>query len=306
MTPLQNPGAARVAFVIPVRNPGDSKVRDARWLDVLLERTLESLLAQRHPHVAVITIGHGPGPRPPDDPRLVRLDVSDSDVFRPDARGVQIDKGLRYVLGARWALDVYRADLVLPMDADDYVNVELAAALAGAGPTTKDGWLIDRGVHVGVRLEPHYRLGYDGAFVVDRFDQTCGSCRVFEADALARFIDAIDPALAPAFAPALERRGGALRLPPPLIAEFERRATGRADRHEKLHVLGRHIRQQSHFDFARCELLGAAKGCGHCNHDGPRQGGVHHEKVIRTLDLSTFGHMFGVAVADGHQRSNSG
>lgn len=53
---------------------------------------------------------------------MVYLDVSRTGVFQPNSNIVQIDKGLRYVIGAAFAIRQFQPELLMPMDADDYVS----------------------------------------------------------------------------------------------------------------------------------------------------------------------------------------
>lgn len=286
----------RVAFVIAVRNPLDSKVHDPAGLYALLDRTVTSLLRQTHVNVRVIVVSHGALPPGIRDERAVCLDVSGAPVFRPDAHDVRMNKGLRYAIGSVYALNVCRADFVMPMDADDYVHVDLAAQVGRLGGRLDrhDGLLIERGVHVQLSVDACHRVSYHQAFLVDRFHMTCGSCRVVRASAMRRVLTRLDPNVEERLSSWRRIDDARVVIASDAVAWLETRALQSADHRECIDVLGRHVRQEAHFSFLASTLLGAAKGCGHQNHDGPRQGAIHYDKVRGSLEISTFRGMFGL------------
>src|SRR6185503_9681449 len=63
--------------------------------------------------------------------------------------------------------------------------------------------------------------------------------------------------------------------------------------YDLVHALGRHIRQERVFRLFPLAILGAAKGCGHGNHDGPRGGALREDKAVGNLAMPAFERMCG-------------
>lgn len=59
-------------------------------------------------------------------------------------------------------------------------------------------------------------------------------------------------------------------------------------------LLGQHVHHWPPFQLAEYPTLGAAKGCGHGNHDGPRRGAVHWERVVARYSLSAARDLVGI------------
>ncbi|HUF08260.1 MAG TPA: sulfotransferase [Rhodothermales bacterium] len=291
-------------FVIPVRNPLDSKVDDYRTIDTLLEMTVRSLFMQTYPNVSVVVCCHGApdwAEKYPD--RLRFLDVSNHDAFRPDQNHVVIDKGLKYVIGALYATTAFDPDLIMLIDADDYVNVELAERLlrVQAGQGLVDGYVINRGLHVRVDVDPGSAIRYEFALMVRDFDQTCGSCRIFDAKRLAARIREIDADIVRRFTvwPSPDARH-AVPVPESPVQWLWDVTTGRRERPDNLvNLLGRHTKQHGYFEFRPVDFVGAAKGCGHGNHDGPRGGTVHWQREIGRIPIDEFLSTFGLPYQEG-------
>jgi hypothetical protein len=79
----------------------------------------------------------------------------------------------------------------------------------------------------------------------------------------------------------------------------EKTRRGHEDEDGIVNILGRHKYQEGHFDFQPIHLLGAAKGCGHGNHDGPKQGKIHRRHVIGEIPVDEFLETFGVGGSPG-------
>ena len=65
-----------------------------------------------------------------------------------------------------------------------------------------------------------------------------------------------------------------------------------------LMTFGKHVRQNRQFRFKTIPLLGAAKGCGHNNHQGQRRGEVHWEKIVERMSTKQFLDLFGLEKED--------
>ena len=292
-------GKEPVAFIIPVRNPRDKKVHDYGVIEALLRSTVSSILKQSHSEVHVVVVGHQ-APRWADEveSRVHFIDVSHDDVFAPDQNPVKIDKGLRYVIGTLYALHRLRPTLIMLLDADDYVNVKLAEyvlELRHRSPDV-DCYMINRGVHAGVSVDSKYNVCVRFAIEVDEFDFTCGSCRIFEAESLRAKLRQIDASIEDRF----EEWGPSdathcIPVGDERLLWFVRATSPCWDERDHLiNVLGRHTRQKAAFRVQYVDLVGAAKGCGHGNHDGPRQGAVHWHRATRNVPLTEFLSDFGL------------
>jgi Glycosyl transferase family 2 len=290
-------------FVIPVRNPGDDKVRDYATVEALLDKTLRSVLQQTHGNIRVVVVCHGkPKNAVTRDSRVVYLDVSRTGVFRPNCNVVQIDKGLRYVIGVAFAMREFQPELVMLMDADDYVNTGLADLAISEWPRQRDidGFLIESGLHVQLKVGPRHDIAYENAIIVGGFNFTCGSCRIFSAARLRQRLEGISPDILDRLAGCKPARNGSFRISATqarwLYGITLQKPAEPGLAHELVHALGRHIRQEGIFRFFPLPILGAAKGCGHGNHDGPRAGALREDWAIGDLSIPAFERMFGLDV----------
>ena len=184
------------------------------------------------------------------------------------------------------------------MDADDYMNVRLAETVLAerAHHGEVDAYLIEKGVHVVVRVDDAQEIHFDEAYAVDRFPGSCGSCRVFEAESLLARIDGIDPGLRDALAE-WPSRGDDLvvRVPREHTRWLWDATEGTRDQEPSIiQIMGRHTHQHEYLVLRELTLLGAAKGCGHGNHDGPMGGSVHGHRVSRQIDVDDFVDAFGL------------
>lgn len=289
-------------FVIPVRNPMDAKVKDYRTVQAILQQTVKSVLSQTdYANIQVVIVMHGhPSICISEDPRITLLDVSTAQVFGVDPPSVQIDKGLRYVIGMLYAYQAFRPRFVMPMDADDFVNSEIARYVSSRlqSSSVVDGFLIESGLNIQLTVTDDYHVRYDKAFIVKNFHLSCGSCRIFFADRLFAKISEIDPDIFRRFSTWESGSKGQLIVPADSALWLHRRTRQEDEAaHEIIHLLGRHVRQEPTFSFESLSILGAAKGCGHGNHDGPRAGALHFDKIISEMSIAEFVTRFGLLVS---------
>ena len=76
-----------------------------------------------------------------------------------------------------------------------------------------------------------------------------------------------------------------------LFDETERRAH---DETSIVQLLGRHLRQEPHFDFEPLDWVAAAKTCGHVNHAGKSSGDIQWHYVKGSMPLDRFQSDFGL------------
>ncbi|MEO1295403.1 MAG: hypothetical protein AAFW75_06300 [Cyanobacteria bacterium J06636_16] len=287
-------------FVIPVRNPKDDKVTDYQCIETALHETVRSLTSQTWQNTHVVIACH----RIPDwsthfGDKITFLNVDHIPVFPPNTNPVRVDKGLKYILGILYAHHVLNPALIMPMDADDYINVTLAKNLTWRSRFDRgiDGYLVKKGLHVNLRITPEYAIKYEAAYQIKGFDQSCGSCRIFKADKLVQRLKSIAPDI-------IERLGQwptksadeSVTVPvEPVIWLSDSSKSAYLTEDSMVNILGRHIRQKEYFKFSKLSAIGAAKGCGHGNHDGPRQGEIHQDKLIGEFPLAKFHQAFGLA-----------
>ena len=291
-------------FVIPIRNPWDHKTKNYRTLEAVALETIRSLSNQRHTNSHIVVVCH----KVPEGAEALGanvrfLDVANHAAFGPNTNSVQVDKGLKYILGILYARSTLNPSLIMPMDADDFVHRDLALhthQLFEAGPSC-DGYLITKGAQVRIRVNSRHKIKYQQAFWVDQFNKSCGSCRVFNAKRLYDRLTAIDPDILESFEPWNEPDPpNALRVAVPahLTYRIKKATLGHHQSTEGIvNVLGRHIRQEPTFEFKRLDLPGAAKGCGHGNHDGPRRGRIHTRSIVDSVKIRDFLDIFGLTGA---------
>ncbi|MEZ5777832.1 MAG: sulfotransferase [Paracoccaceae bacterium] len=285
-----------LAFVLPVVHPEGAKVSDYRTVERVLRLTLQSLLAQSDPATRIVVVCH----RIPDwadgmGPAVHFIDLGSTPGFEANRNDVQIDKGMKYVIGSLYATERLGAGKVMLTDADDFVHRDLGPYLNGvkAPKPGRDGWILVSGYHAALLPEGgDVRLA--AAFRVREFNQTCGSCRIFRSEALRAHIRGIDPglgALADGF-----RDDEVQPAPPALAAAVVAAATPAVDQPDSMiRLLGRHTEQHPFFDFAPVPAPLVAKGCGHGNHDGPRKGDIHWARITGLGRTDAFARDFGLA-----------
>ena len=286
-------------FVIPVRNPEDDKVSNYQCIETALHETVRSLTRQTWENTHVVVVCHQVPLWSSDYSNQVTfLDVSNLSVFPPNTNPVRVDKGLKYIIGILYAKKNLNPVLVMPMDADDYVNINLAKSLIWKNHFNKlsDGYMIKKGLHINLEVTPQYSIEYEAAYQIRNFDHSCGSCRIFKSRSLMKRLRSIDTNIAEKFSYWPSKLPNAsLKVPEePVIWLSDRSKSTYHTEDSIVNILGRHINQNAYFKFSSLSLIGAAKGCGHGNHDGPRQGEVHQDKLISDFPIQKFYGEFGV------------
>lgn len=285
-------------FVIPVRNPQDQKVADYSCIETVLHETVKSLIQQTYRHTHIVIVCHKIPPWSKSiGSKVTFLNVSDIPTFPPDENPVRVDKGLKYIIGILYAKHNLNPSLIMPMDADDYVNIKLASKLVNKGKFNKnlDGYILKKGLHVNLEIAADYSVDYEAAYVVREFDRTCGSCRVFKTDALIKSIEIIDSDVVKRFSlwPARSPNASVNVPIEPVMWLSHLTRPNFSNENSIVNILGRHINQDPYFKLLPLSLVGAAKGCGHGNHDGPKQGAIHKDKLVGKFSTQKFLRTFG-------------
>lgn len=289
-------------FILPVVHPKGSKVSNYNHVEIALRQTIASLQNQTYSDVKIIVVCcQIPTWAEQLNSNVFFLDVSDSKTFGPNRNDVKVDKGLKYILGILYAAAHFKPSLYMLADADDYVDTQLAEysikSLNGRfGDKKNDGYLVDKGVQVEVDMLSEGMVTYKNAYLVKRFNDTCGTCRIFKNDSLNKKLLAVD---ANFFEKSKQWIPNKLENIVRVPLEFPTWLDSLySDDYLKdwhiVNILGRHIKQKGHFNFILFPYVGAAKACGHGNHDGPRRGGLHHKKIIGNLPASVFRRKFGI------------
>ncbi|HEX9659570.1 MAG TPA: hypothetical protein VGA18_04680, partial [Rhodothermales bacterium] len=280
LNPSLNSQAEKLlAFVIPVRHPDGARVTDYRAVEAVLRKTIDSVFSQHHTNFSVVVCAHRvPSWAAEYDERLRFVDVSSCPRFIPNGDSRR-DKGMKLIVGTLFALSTLDPSLVMLMDADDYVNTGLGAALLSRGDldASFDGYLITRGAHAWIRLDERWRVSYEYAVTVNDFNRSSGSCRVFKPSVLKAMLRSIDRGIEQRFQPwpqAGDKRDVRISEAP-LRWLWEVADSIPPSRDSVIELMARHVDQAQHFNLVPVEFLGAAKGCGHGSHQGPRGGAVH-------------------------------
>ena len=291
-------------FIIPVRHPQGNKVKDYRSIEAALYETVKSLCRQTYENIHIVVVCH----KVPDwscknNAKVTFLDINNSPVF-PSNAWTQLDKGLKYIIGILYAQSNLNSRLIMLMDADDYVNASLAEYLMVKNNFKKseDGYIINTGIHVEMEIQPNYTIDYRKAYIVKDFYATCGSCRIFYAQPLYQKINSLDSALKLKFDhwPCPDSNG-AIEVSTELVNFLSEVTMDRVNEKNRINqnsivsIIGRHVRLKNRdFKFLLLPFLGAAKGCGHGNHEGVRQGAIHYSRVTGNLSIDEFLNGFGL------------
>ena len=288
-------------FVIPVRNPDDEKVQNYGTIELLLKKTIESLCKQKNGSVHVIVVCH----RIPDfidqlSENVTFLDVNNISVFRSGRNPVRVDKGLKYIIGILYAAQYFRPRFIMPMDADDYIHIDLVNYIRShehVYDDKADGYLIQRGVHALLDVKQGAEIRLQRAYHIRNFNLTCGSCRIFNFSHLMAKLSKNYPELDNQFSDWPQRDTNKRIAVPDKPVQWLDSITREQYNNETslVNALGRHMNQRLNFKFIPLDFVGAAKGCGHGNHDGPLGGDVHEDKIIGIYPLHKFLDDYGLA-----------
>lgn len=289
-------------FILPVVHPKGNKVNNYHHVEVALKKTIESLQNQTYSDVKIVVVcSQIPTWVNQIGSNVFFLDLSDSEIFAANRNDVKVDKGLKYFLGILYAAAHFEPKFYMLADADDYVNSQLAeysfkALSSNFGQKEIDGYLIDKGLQVEVNFSSDNKLNYGNAYLVKKFNTSCGTCRVFKQENLTQKILEIDPNIFKKSRKWMPNRlGNITKVPSALSTWLDElcRENYFQDWHI-VNVLGRHIKQAEYFNFLLFPHMGAAKACGHGNHDGPRRGGLHEKKIIGEFPIKVFKKKFGI------------
>ena len=290
------------AFIIPVVHPNGHKVSNYSHVEIALKDTLKSLQRQTYRDAKVIVVCcQLPTWAGQMGDNVHFLDVSNSEIFAANRNDVKVDKGLKYILGMLYASEHFQPSLYMLADADDYVDTRIAEYSLKSlnkkfGDERIDGYLIDKGLQVEVSIPLEEKLNYQNAYLVKKFNASCGTCRIFKEKSLSDKLLQVHPNIFEISRQWLShKQGNTFLVPPALISWLDDLCKDAYfEEWHIVNVLGRHITQESHFNFIPFPKVGAAKACGHGNHDGPRKGGLHRDKIISKLPIGLFKGNFGI------------
>ena len=284
-------------FVICVRNPEDSLVNEYQVIEGLLERTVASLFNQTYSNVHIVVVCHRtPAWASKYSERLHILNVSGNTVFIPNPPKT-IDKALRWIIGSLFSMNQLCARYLMLMDADDYVNINLAQYFIDKDATEDDVdfYLVANGVHTTLEVSPDHQVSYRRAYIVEQFDQTCGSCRIFKAAALKKHLQKIHANLLDTFSHWNTPNGlRTTAIPADKIEWLNDVSRNMQGEDGLLMTLGKHVLQEKAFRYLQIPMLGSAKGCGHGNHQGIRKGEAHWHGMIKRIPMNKFLPLFGL------------
>lgn len=293
----------KLSFVLPLVHPENPVVTDYDRVERVLRMSLASLMAVTGATVQIIVVAHRlPAWHAEVAEKVTFLILPEHDVFSHwrgakhiDRTKKTFDKGLKWSLGAAYALASHRPDFVLPFDADDFVRSDIAQVIASApdGDAARDGYFLKSGYHA--LLSPKDdSFDLSGVMAVTGFNGTCGSCRVIRASRLRAALNepfADLKTLKPQDMCDDTGRVSEAVLSP--LVDWGQRTE--EDRDGLFRTLARHTGQTPYFQFGDITTPVVAKGCGHGNHVGPRGGDVHWNNVTGLAENDVFLTAFGLS-----------
>ncbi len=296
--------------LIPIVHPEGSRIQSYEEVEALLRTTLASMLSMAGPPAKIGIICHKVpdwAAQMPDNVRF--LDLGPRPLLPPELNHVQIDKGLKYILGIIWAFSEGAPDFIMPCDGDDYLHRDLMIEVFANRHSLdgQDGFVVINGVHALLEWE-NRELNIAAAFNVSDFHLTCGTCRVFSAPEL------LEKVVAAA--------GNLRQLPKVWKTDENARTThvGEAARETLVtslaalfdegrgvvRLLGRHAKQYPEFRLLPLQKNLVAKGCGHGNHDGKRGGDIHWHRITGILQNREFLKNYGLEEVIGISPKRNG
>ena len=294
-TQTSGPAGGRFAFLVPVVHPGGRKVSDYGVVERALRETLRSYTAQDHPDVVVIVVCHRVPAWAGEFRERVRfIELAEHPNFTANANGVEVDKGMKYMLGAIHAIAVEKAARIMTADADDFVRRDTARFILSQDLGSHDGFIIREGYNALVNVRPD-TLRIVKVFRVRDFDRTCGTCRIFSPEGILPSLAKLDPDILALGARLAPDADGVIRPDKTVLDHLWAITAPVANEHyETIHLLGRHSRQGRGFDFLPLFEPLAGKACGHGNHDGPSRGEIRWSGVRGVADGQAFLESFGL------------
>lgn len=287
------------AFVMPLIHPEHKRVGNFDRTLMALRGTLETLLRQTNPDIAVVVCCHRLPPWHEEiDPRVHFLVFEDhpelpfEEYFVYNCKASIVDQGLKNSIGSAYAIDRLNAEYIMVMDADDFVRTDLVQdVLDGKLPAMgRDGWNLSGGYNIEIEND-ETSLKLRNVYEVRGFHRNCGSCRVFSSAALDGHFDRIAPHLADVREQLPHASKGI--VPSTVIEAVLKGVRADTSQHAPFMVFAVHKRQERLFDFADVSEAYGAKGCGHSNHAG--HDGIFWYRVIRQCPVAPFMREFGWA-----------
>jgi hypothetical protein len=289
----------RFAFVVPVVHPGGKKVSDYAVVERALKETLRSYTRQDHGDAVVIVVCHRLPAWASEFRGSVRfLRIETHPRFDANVNDVNVDKGMKYVLGSLSAM-AEGAAFVMLADGDDFVRTDLASRVFSRTLSDdRDGFIIRQGYNAMIGVE-ETTFRVQQVYRVQDFDRTCGTCRIFSRASLARTLERLEPGILGWGDRLVAADGLEIVADAALLSElWEVTAPVVRDPTSTIQAFGRHDRQGSVFALQPLFEPLAAKACGHGNHDGPRRGGIRWSGVRGCADGAVFLEQFGLAGGD--------
>lgn len=274
-----------LTFVIPIVHPDNPKISDYSVVENVLKLTIDSLLAQTATGTRILIVCNRPPAWKDTVPETVTfLSLGDHPGFPPVVENRQRDRGMKHLASMWYALQHHDPALIMPMDGDDFIRTDLADSFLerAKGAGDEDGYIISSGYHMAISDTPSGSV-LKTALQVLKYDWTCGSCRVILAPKIKERLLAFAPAFKEFGPDDIAEKDGTLKH------AFLDCIVETADHHAEdpdslIEGLGRHIRQAKVFDFKRINEPFSAKRCGHGNHAGPKGGGVHWHRAVKTAN----------------------
>ncbi len=290
------PGGGCFAIIVPIVHPNGPKISDYNVVTRILRESVRSYLSQRHANTIVIVVCHEvPHWAEEVGERVKFINIGDHPTFGVGRNDVQTDKGLKYALGCLYAINVQGASLIMLGDGDDFVASNLASTAFSHLSLGMDGLIVTRGLNL--LLKPaNGQFDLYAAYKVFDFDKTCGTCRIIPADTLIdRFQRWNGEFLT--ISGSFEKQGqrNEIRVDRSLLSWLGELAEPiKHDENGIIRILGRHARLSAAFELTPLPEALVAKGCGHGNHDGPKKGEIHWNRVTGMKNRKNLLHEFGL------------
>lgn len=304
--PNQHTPTTPLAFVIPVVHPGGHRVSNYDVVEKSLRLTLTSLTQSSLAHAPIFIVCH----KRPDwhaefAPTVTFLVIPEHPWFTDDVkdrfsavegdpRGVRIDKGLKFLAGMAYARQACDPRFLMPMDADDFVRKDIIKHITehAESNTESDCYLVSRGFHVPLR-NTDYGFELQAAFELDRFDETCGTSRIFHSERFFDFVKKHGPEILKFDADDIT--DGEHLFKTDFLDCLGQMADRDIDNDNSfVRIVGSHTTQDVFFAVSYIDAPLAGKACGHGNHVGWQHGGIHWHKFYAVASSKKFMDDFGI------------
>jgi hypothetical protein len=294
---------------ISLIDPGHEIVYDYRKIEDLLKRTCMSILQQRYNNLKIIVVGTKvPYWLETKQDKIIFVNAKNCEILDGRLERRQ-DRAIKRIISFLASKSIQKVDLFYTVDADDFLHIDLFNTIdqLNISNNNVDGFIWTKGLNVELIHFTDNTFGIGRTFLIDNFNNSCGTCRVIKGYRL----DALCSEYVPSWYILQNGMNEEIKASTLPVANLSSNYCNLLKNIFKkdilvdgtfIHTLGRHIRQEEYFNFSYVPILGAAKSCGHGQHIGPRKGALHSDKFLMEVNRNAFLVSYGLKTFNNNEQ----